>query len=82
MKRRVKIITSVLLWVSWYSALSITSAPRFSSDLLQSLPVTYNPFTMAKWMFWDNALASLVICLWIVAASCVTYAYTRLWERR
>ena len=80
MKHRIKIVTSILVFLSWYMAFAFTSNPRFTFDLLPSIPVTYNPFVMIKWLVWDNPRLVMISLFWFVAASCATYVYARVYE--
>ena len=80
MRSKLRIITSIFIWLGWYAVFVVTSAPQYSSDLLDSIPLTHNPFLLIKWMFWDNPLMVLIAGAWVVAASCITYAYIQVYD--
>jgi len=80
MRSKLRIITSIIVWLGWYWLFVITSKPEYSTELLDSIPLTRNPFVLIKWMFLDNPLMVLIAGAWVIAASCITYAYLHVYD--
>lgn len=74
----------VILWLAWVYALALITKPEyiFPSDF--PLPSGVNPladfFIFFKYALWDNQLSTLVFLLIFLAAGCVTFTASRLFN--